>query len=63
MNGDAIDAVLDGPDGLAGIHTFVRPAALKRTGRTARAPETVMEDPGVISLGLMQLEGWQYLRA
>lgn len=63
VNGDAVDAVLDAPDAFADTHTFVCPVTLRRSGRTAHAPLTVMPEPGVVSLGLMQLEGWQYIRA
>lgn len=63
VNGDGVDAVLDAPDELPDAKTLICPTTLKRTGRTAPAPLTVMSEPGVVSLGLMQLEGWQYIRA
>lgn len=63
LNGDAVEAALDGPDDHADRLTFICPTTLKRIGRTAPAPMTVMPEPAIISLGLLQLEGWQYIRA
>lgn len=63
VNGEGVDAVLDSPDDFADACTLVCPTTLKRSGRNAPAPLTVMTEPGVISLGLMQIQGWKYIRA
>lgn len=62
VNGDGVAAALDAPDAAADAATLVCPSSLKRIGRTAPAPLTVMDEPGVIALAHFQIQGWQYVR-
>lgn len=62
VNGDGVAAALDTPDPAADALTLVCPTTLKRLGRSAEAPLTVLEVPGVVALANLQIEGWQYIR-
>ena len=63
VNGEAVAAALDDPDEALDRVTLVCPNSLKRLGRTAAQPLTVLQEPGVLALARMQSEGWQYIRA
>lgn len=63
VNGEAVAATLDDPDEALDRVTLVCPNSLKRLGRTAAQPLTVLQEPGVLALARMQCEGWQYIRA
>jgi intracellular sulfur oxidation DsrE/DsrF family protein len=63
VNGDAVSTVLNGPDSATDMLTLVCPTTLKRIGATAPAPLTVLDEPGILALAHLQLDGWQYIRA
>ena len=63
VNGEAVAAALDAPDDPMDRLTLVCPNSLKRIGRTASEPLTVLQAPGVRELARMQSDGWKYIRA
>jgi intracellular sulfur oxidation DsrE/DsrF family protein len=63
VNGQAVAATLDDSDEVLDRLTLICPNSLKRIGRTAAQPLTVLQEPGVLALARLQSEGWQYIRA
>jgi uncharacterized protein len=63
VNGEAVAAALDEPDIEMDRLTLVCPNSLKRIGRAAAQPLTVLQEPGVLALARMQSDGWRYIRA
>lgn len=62
VNGEAVASTLDNPDEALDRVTLVCPNTLKRIGRSAAHPLTVLQEPGVLALARMQAEGWRYIR-
>ena len=63
VNAEAVGAVLDAPDAAGDALTFVCPNTLSRTGRSAPAPLTVLDESAVLAIARMQADGWRYIRS
>ena len=62
-NAAAVAAALDTPHEGADPLTGLCPNTLAATARSPRAPLTVLGQPAVIELALLQRAGWAYIRA
>jgi len=63
INGEGVAAALDEPEAAADALTLVCPNTLRKIGRTAAAPLTILDEGAVLAIARMQMEGWCYVRA
>lgn len=63
VNAEAVGTVLDAPDAAGDALTFVCPNTLSRTGQSAPAPLTVLDESAVLAIARMQAAGWHYIRS
>lgn len=63
VNAEAVQAVLDAPNAAGDALTFVCPNTLSRSGRSAPAPLTVLDEAAVLAIARMQADGWSYIRS
>lgn len=63
VNGEAVAAALDEPEAVSDALTLVCPHTLRKIGRSAGAPLTVLGEGAVLALAKLQTEGWCYVRA
>jgi len=63
INAEGVAAALDEPEAAADALTLVCPNTLRKIGRTAAAPLTILDEGAVLAIARMQMEGWCYVRA
>ena len=63
LNAEAVAAALDNPNGVTDRLTLVCANTLKKIGREAPQPFTVLPEGAVLGLAQLQADGWTYIRS
>jgi uncharacterized protein len=63
VNAEAVAAALDSPNGVTDRLTLVCGNTLRKLGRKAPTPLSVLDQGAVLGLAEMQADGWRYIRA